>query len=400
MQIRIYNADGGEIVFDRDYRFTFEFTKNTSVTPNPCTVAVKGIANRDTVHKIADPYEGEERSKGLRFFDQQSGAFVFSYTAPALAATDKNLPSVEGKRVAYKPIGWAKCEIYDEKTDQIIYVGDVIDVEDTPEEMVFQLGTAHYFMKMPYAQRTLEDSFVEKGFRVMRQHTLTADSRAPGMAAVDQYFNPYVYYTYAEAVVDEILNIDRGYFNELSKSTPDTLDRENKVYLDALQELITKGDLNVTTVRTGGDASTAYYMLSGTVEEVLRKLADTGLFSLFCVDDRFFMQNYFFTHNPPGLVQPGVGFAGADTAVSANTPANRLPKYRPVADFFVDRDKRAVFTTGPGMMLMPSHGLFVYDESIRKAWEVYIDTVECSGDQESYMTTYSGRTNKFLWRAQ
>jgi len=416
-----------------DIEFNFNFTKTVALSPNTGSVTINGLGrdNLELLHAVCDPYSGDEQQKALMSWENVGGEvitedtgtgskssikggvyrFVRKYKKPLLAGSPGKT-EIKEQAFKYREIGWAKCKIYKDET--LLYCGDVVAANDELEGITLQLGTGYNFFNMPYSQRV---SIYTAKYDLVTSRNVSQFFLDPYDTTKIQEYSVEAYINIAVRIIEEIQKIDPFRNYSISPAEFSLYTKEiSGVLRKAFQELSRTGDLNigqaVLAPKKKGDGKDAvtgsYIILSGTIQSVLEQLTSKALFTLHLNDDEFVLWNYFVTLNP------------RETIFLSDAVLDTTPKDMLIASNFLIQNGRAVFNTGDlDLMLRPGYGVVILDEAKYKdetelsdasppdrrddyedldSTDMYIDTVECSGDVYSQVVTYSGKIFDFMWR--
>lgn len=424
IHINYYTEDVNATTYDNVY-FTYSFTKNTSFDPNPCNISLFGLdnASRDFIKEIGSKYYSDSLKTKVTLSWEipkkagEEGKYVFKTTYPKLVGFEETVKSTtditEDVEFTYQEYGWGKVELFDD-LDTLIYAGDIINFKEDNESLNIECGTSYYYLSMPYSQRifekTAEESFV---FNRALGYTRMGEPSETSMV-----WSPENYLKVALSILEDIEETDIfGETMPFTEITDDYFNRgtfDNDYFNNMLTKIIKSGkDLSITDVRPVEDKSikkekkkadgttvkvNGYFFLRGTIQQVLEKLMTKSLMLCFSDNDIFKIYPYYYTANYE------------KDAITLQYQSDHRDKdypfdYYPISDFSVDNEGRAVFTTmidklgeislGDAVKIVEKRTEYETNE-----YEVYIDTVDVSGDSESSLAIWSGRIKDFQWRQE
>lgn len=393
--------------------FIYSFTHTTSAQPNVGNVTIFGLDReiKDLIYSIGDKVEYQLKDidgqpiKGKALmtwipYEKDKDGFIgsYEYKVPEIDIVintngDKLKPE-EKKPIFwhYKEIGWSKIEIY--AGDLQLYVGDITKITDDIDSIVIDAGTQHYFYQMLFSERVMmsDDSEIIY-YNVLKN----ADMNSVNLIQ----WKPENYAKIFEKIVNNWIN-DDPYEDAQYKNILKGYDL-NTVAKKAFEKYNTKKDLKDLELswdviqfkrlapekkKENGEKlkTNEYYTLSGKISDIFTDIADKGFLNIMCYNDIFYLNNYWVTQNPLDEIM-------LESYVSVGEGFNHFP----IGNLIVTEDGRGTFTSSLKLYLLPSTGVTIYRNPDEEDVDMYIDTVEVSGNQDTATVTYSGRTKDFLW---
>lgn len=441
-QLAIKTARFASITFS-NVEFSFSVTKTLNIAPNTASFQIYGIGTPavNAIKDLGSSKKGAFKATAIMAWEEKpetgEAGFVRKYYKPELVGTISGGTAVKKQPYGDYELTWSKCALYD-NAGTLIYSGDITDVEETLDGCSIEAATGHYMMGLPFSQR-VHNLTSKLSLQISRQ-VGASPMNVDGITFSTIYNYDFIgYINTAVSLIEDLIISDPfkefTYSGEMrligpdgamvyndSTKTPGEVVMYGYNYLlqKAFNELIEKGDFNITTAiltqkqkkavsknkkkKDGSDPVYAeYYILNGTVQSVLEKIVNTALATLQLHDDTFYLWNYYVTQNPRELfLQSRSGPYYKYIFSAENTPFS----YMPASDLVVNKD-RATFTTtidtllipGTGVVINPYPDYTVSDSSIQPT-EVYIDTVTITGDVHDQVVNYSGKTKGFIWRSE
>ena len=385
--------------------FSFNFTMTTSAQPNMGQVQVFGLDRelRDRIHEIGEPRESSPTEKPLMTWipnpvDDKDG-FIgrYKWKVPTVSLVlDENLNKMDAEETefTYNQISWSKLEIW--SGDDLIYSGDIIEMEEDIDSLTINAGTQFHFLNMLFSEML----YMEDDSEIL--YWRSNSNNFPSQLNMIQW-SPKTYSDIARKIINnwvvddpfehcELLDLVKDYdFNKITQKSLEEYRKGREVKdLELQWEIIQYKRLKKDELtKENGENLRSFenYFLTGRISDILIDIAEKGFLTLFCQNDIFHIQSYWVTNN---------GFG--DILLQSYKKPKEEFKYFPVGNVSVDKDGRGVFTSSLKMLLDPSTGVLIYREPDEGHLEMYIDTVEVSGSTDGGIVTYSGRTRDFLWK--
>ena len=430
LSVQIYDSGGNTIIIDsaqyeddsiwrglnenqsivRGARLTFSATKTNSPSPNMGMVSLYGLDReiRDIVDTISEiTYGDKDKTKGTFVWESTDDTdnYVYTMEYPSLARVEYNTKKgrIEeikyNKQWVYREIAWGKIAIYND--NEIIYVGDIIDVTHNMETTNIECGTGYFHLtKFPFSQRIVKSTPDEPvvSWSIIGDPEL--DLVDNDNDTMEDNVENKIKLAYEILSDLERVDIHRDTKVFIPDYNDDTWVKTNAEYQRILANMeqvlwiynttLTKARKTPKNSKNEDLKTNTYFILGGdNIQGVLETLSNSGLFTVFCLDDIWHIKPYWETENEEPLI-----FQIYHGEIDWHSD-NHLP----CSGFSIDKNDRAVFsTTLLENLLYPSYGVKIEERPGDDTY-IYIDTIELTGDSDTgIVATYSGRINKFQFK--
>ena len=408
--------------------FNWSCSRTISIEPNMGNLVIYGLDReiKDVMADMCEPIIGdEELTKALYSWDDNiesvtGGTFIGKdkFYQPVNLDEEKNDESKKIEATSkwkYRGKGWSKCAIYDDN-NELLYVGDIVRYNDENDTVEMELGTAYNLLNLDYSQRVYRDtpnqSIVMNWLHGLNRTTNFFDKEGNPQPDQISVINPEAYVNLCERLIEGLQRIELYNDTKLAVDKTDAM-WDNEVYAKRLEEIRKTISLSIGEVLVWdsgdkknkkykkGDKSISKkyreaYLLKGKFQEILSDLANKGVFLVFCDNDIFRILPFYETVNTLSDVWIDNNEAQPYHEGFSNV-------YSPVGNLNIsvsEHERRAVFTQKVESLqrLTLSHGIKINRLDDLDVLDVYIDTIDISGDQNINTVTYSGRIGNFVYR--